>query len=68
MARDGVKGLFKGFLPNVVKNMPNKTIQLTAFDIFKGKIAESGAALAEEKDILAAEDKAAKKGKGRGKK
>ena len=35
MARDGVKGLFKGFLPNVVKNMPNKTIQLTAFDIFK---------------------------------
>jgi solute carrier family 25 phosphate transporter 23/24/25/41 len=61
LARDGVGGLFKGFLPNVVKNAPNKSIQLTAFDVFKKKIAESERALEEEKAILAKEQKGKKK-------
>jgi solute carrier family 25 phosphate transporter 23/24/25/41 len=64
IARDGVGGLFKGFLPNVVKNAPNKSIQLTTFDILKRKIAASEKALAEEKEIFAKENsKAGKKKK-----
>jgi solute carrier family 25 phosphate transporter 23/24/25/41 len=61
LARDGVGGLFKGFLPNVVKNAPNKSIQLTTFDVFKRKIAESTKALEEEKAIFAKESKGKKK-------
>ena len=61
LARDGVGGLFKGFLPNVVKNAPNKSIQLTAFDVFKKKVAESERALEEEKAILVKETKGKKK-------
>jgi len=49
VARDGVSGLFKGFLPNAIKNAPNKSIQLTTFDMLKRKIAESTKALEEEK-------------------
>ena len=61
LARGGVGGLFKGFLPNIVKNAPNKSIQLTMFDLFKRKIAESEAALAEEKSIWAKEGAKKKK-------
>ena len=61
LSRDGVGGLFKGFLPNVVKNAPNKSIQLTTFDVFKRKIAESTKALEEEKAIFAKESKGKKK-------
>lgn len=61
LARDGVGGLFKGFVPNAIKNAPNKSIQLTTFDLFKKKIAESDKALAEEKEIFAAELKGKKK-------
>lgn len=55
LARDGVSGFFKGFVPNAIKNAPNKSIQLTSFDLFKRKIAESSKALAEEKAVYAAE-------------
>ena len=55
LSRDGVGGFFKGFLPNVIKNAPNKSIQLTTFDMFKRKIKESDAAYEEEKAILAKE-------------
>ena len=51
----------QGFLPNVVKNAPNKSIQLTTFDVFKRKIAESTKALEEEKAIFAKESKGKKK-------
>ena len=61
LSRDGVGGFFKGFLPNVIKNAPNKSIQLTTFDMFKRAIKESDAAYEEEKAILAKE--AAKGGK-----
>ena len=60
LARDGVGGMFRGFVPNVIKNAPNKSVQLTTFDVFKRKIEESEKALAEEKAIWAAECKASK--------
>jgi solute carrier family 25 phosphate transporter 23/24/25/41 len=63
IARDGVSGMFKGFLPNIVKNAPNKSIQLTMFDLLKRKIAESEKALLEEKEILKKETKGGKKKK-----
>jgi solute carrier family 25 phosphate transporter 23/24/25/41 len=55
--------MFKGFLPNIVKNAPNKSIQLTMFDLLKRKIAESEKALLEEKEILKKETKGGKKKK-----
>jgi solute carrier family 25 phosphate transporter 23/24/25/41 len=57
LARDGAKGLFRGFLPNVIKNAPNKSVQLTTFDVFRRKIKESEKALEEEKTVWAAECK-----------
>jgi solute carrier family 25 phosphate transporter 23/24/25/41 len=60
LARDGVGGMFRGFVPNVIKNAPNKSVQLTTFDMFKRKIKESEKALEEEKAIWAAECKASK--------
>jgi len=67
VARDGVSGLFKGFVPNAVKNMPNKSIQLTTFDVFKKKIAASDKALKEEQEILNKETAAAAKAAGKNK-
>ena len=52
LARDGVGGFFKGFVPNAIKNAPNKSIQLTTFDMLKRKIKESEQALEEEKRLL----------------
>lgn len=60
LARDGVGGMFRGFVPNVIKNAPNKSVQLTTFDVFKRKIKESEKALEEEKAVWAAECKASK--------
>ena len=57
LARDGAKGLFRGFLPNIIKNAPNKSVQLTTFDVFRRKIKESEKALEEEKTVWAAECK-----------
>ncbi|KAI4338902.1 hypothetical protein MLD38_023909 [Melastoma candidum] len=39
--RDGVMGLYRGFLPNALKNLPNSSIRLTAFDSVKRLIAAS---------------------------
>lgn len=60
----GVGALFKGFIPNAVKNMPNKSIQLTSFDLFKKTIAKSETALKEEQAILEKEVAAAATKKG----
>ena len=60
LARDGVGGMFRGFVPNVIKNAPNKSVQLTTFDMFKRKIKESEKVLEEEKAVWAAECKASK--------
>ncbi|ESR42608.1 hypothetical protein CICLE_v10011924mg [Citrus x clementina] len=39
--RDGVTGLYRGFVPNALKTLPNSSIRLTTFDIVKRLIAAS---------------------------
>eukprot|EP00262_Sarcandra_glabra_P021958 TRINITY_DN9483_c0_g5_i1.p1 TRINITY_DN9483_c0_g5~~TRINITY_DN9483_c0_g5_i1.p1 ORF type:complete len:372 (-),score=63.97 TRINITY_DN9483_c0_g5_i1:209-1324(-) len=39
--RDGVIGLYRGFVPNALKNLPNSSIRLTTFDTVKVLIAAS---------------------------
>ncbi|XP_010558378.1 PREDICTED: thylakoid ADP,ATP carrier protein, chloroplastic [Tarenaya hassleriana] len=39
--RDGVIGLYRGFVPNALKNMPNSSIRLTTFDLVKKLVAAS---------------------------
>ncbi|KDO47700.1 hypothetical protein CISIN_1g039878mg, partial [Citrus sinensis] len=39
--RDGVTGLYRGFVPNALKTLPNSSIRLTTFDIVKRIIAGS---------------------------
>ncbi|KAG0473638.1 hypothetical protein HPP92_015495 [Vanilla planifolia] len=36
--RDGFVGLYRGFVPNALKNLPNSSIRLTTFDTVKGLI------------------------------
>ena len=31
LRRDGVGGLYRGFLPNAIKNLPNKGLQATSY-------------------------------------
>ncbi|CAI0425402.1 unnamed protein product [Linum tenue] len=37
--RDGFIGLYRGFLPNALKNLPNSSIRLSTFDIVKRLIS-----------------------------
>ncbi|GAB4833966.1 hypothetical protein Ancab_032216 [Ancistrocladus abbreviatus] len=39
VARDGWVGLYRGFVPNALKNLPNSSIRLTTFDTVKSLIA-----------------------------
>ena len=57
IAANGVGGLFRGFIPNAMKNMPNKSIQLTTFDVLKKTIKRSEEEYKKELAILAAENK-----------
>ncbi|XP_047180887.1 thylakoid ADP,ATP carrier protein, chloroplastic-like isoform X2 [Vigna umbellata] len=41
VARDGVAGLYRGFVPNALKSLPNSSIKLTTYDIVKRLIAAS---------------------------
>ncbi|CAL9228770.1 unnamed protein product [Arabidopsis halleri] len=41
IARERVIGLYRGFVPNALKSMPNSSIKLTTFDIVKKLIAAS---------------------------
>ncbi|KAJ4978431.1 hypothetical protein NE237_009211 [Protea cynaroides] len=41
VARDGFIGLYRGFVPNALKNLPNSSIRLTTFDTVKVLIAAS---------------------------
>nr|XP_024358616.1 thylakoid ADP,ATP carrier protein, chloroplastic-like [Physcomitrium patens] len=43
VARDGFHGLYRGFGPNVLKNLPNSSIRLTTFDAAKNLITASQA-------------------------
>ncbi|KAK9856427.1 hypothetical protein WJX84_003372 [Apatococcus fuscideae] len=44
LQRDGVPGMYRGFVPNALKNLPNKGIRLATFDTAKRMIAASEAA------------------------
>lgn len=37
--RDGFIGLYRGFVPNALKNLPNSSIRLTTFDMVKSLIS-----------------------------
>ncbi|KAG7593268.1 Mitochondrial substrate/solute carrier [Arabidopsis thaliana x Arabidopsis arenosa] len=39
--RDGLIGLYRGFLPNALKTLPNSSIRLTTLDMVKRLIATS---------------------------
>ncbi|CAL9002794.1 unnamed protein product [Prunus brigantina] len=41
VARDGLIGLYRGFLPNALKTLPNSSIRLTTYDMVKRLIATS---------------------------
>ncbi|KAJ8647523.1 hypothetical protein MRB53_000546 [Persea americana] len=41
VARDGFIGLYRGFVPNALKNLPSSSIRLTTFDTVKGLIEAS---------------------------
>ncbi|KAL3138930.1 hypothetical protein ABBQ32_005745 [Trebouxia sp. C0010 RCD-2024] len=46
--RDGVPGLYKGFLPNALKNLPNKGIKLATFDTAKDMLGRANHAYDDE--------------------
>ncbi|MQM07313.1 hypothetical protein Taro_040153 [Colocasia esculenta] len=39
--REGVPGLYRGFVPNALKNLPNSSVRLTTFDTVKLLIGAS---------------------------
>ncbi|KAG6640204.1 hypothetical protein I3843_10G148200 [Carya illinoinensis] len=41
VARDGIIGLYRGFVPNALKTLPSSSIRLTTFDIVKRLITAS---------------------------
>eukprot|EP00850_Spirogloea_muscicola_P003174 SM000012S25436 [mRNA] locus=s12:1141505:1144780:+ [translate_table: standard] len=43
VARDGVPGLYRGFLANALKNLPNSSIRLTTYDAAKNLLIHSQA-------------------------
>ena len=61
IARDGVGGLYRGFLPNAAKNLPNSSIRLSTFDAAKKLIGSSQAAMNAEQAKLAASLKKSKR-------
>ena len=65
VTRDGVGGLYRGFLPNAAKNLPNSSIRLSTFDAAKRLLKRADAAMAAETAALAKERGAAARGKGR---
>ena len=60
VARDGVGGLYRGFLPNAAKNLPNSSIRLSTFDAAKRLLRRADEAMRAEEAEAA---KAATKGK-----
>ncbi|DBA83687.1 TPA: hypothetical protein ACH3X1_006230 [Trebouxia sp. C0004] len=48
LQRDGVPGLYKGFLPNALKNLPNKGVKLATFDTAKTMLGHANIAYDEE--------------------
>jgi len=48
LASEGYRGLYRGFLPNAVKNLPNKAIRLGVYDLVKKAVATSQDAYRDE--------------------
>jgi solute carrier family 25 phosphate transporter 23/24/25/41 len=48
LREDGVGGLYRGFLPNALKNLPNKGVKLSVFDAAKKALTAAEAAYDEE--------------------
>ena len=53
IARDGVGGLYRGFLPNAAKNLPNSSIRLSTFDAAKKLLRVAREELMQETALLA---------------
>ena len=49
LLNDGIKGMYRGFLPNAIKNLPNKGVKLTVFDSAKKAYTAGQEALDEER-------------------
>jgi solute carrier family 25 phosphate transporter 23/24/25/41 len=48
LAEEGVVGMYRGFVPNALKNLPNKGVKLSVFDHAKTMLALGETAYAEE--------------------
>lgn len=48
LAQDGLGGMYRGFIPNAVKNLPNKGVKLTVFDKAKKALILGQTAYEEE--------------------
>ena len=57
VTRDGVGGLYRGFLPNAAKNLPNSSIRLSTFDAAKRLLRSADAAMRAEQAVEAAKPK-----------
>lgn len=50
---EGLGGLYRGFIPNALKNLPNKGVRLSTFDGAKRLLTQAEAALQEEMQAAA---------------
>lgn len=64
LREEGIGGMYRGFIPNAVKNLPNKGVKLSVFDNAKTMYAKGQIALEEEQAALDA-SMAVKKGRGK---
>ena len=49
LAAEGLQGFYRGFIPNAVKNLPNKGIRLGVYDAIKKAVRRSETAYEEER-------------------
>lgn len=54
LREDGIGGMYRGFVPNALKNLPNKGVKLSVFDKAKRLLVSSEAAYEEECALAAA--------------
>lgn len=69
VGRDGIGGVYKGFVPNALKNLPNQSIRLSTFDAAKVLLVRAEVAYKEQAKLMKEEEAAAAKAsKSKGKK
>lgn len=66
LSSEGVRGLYRGFVPNAIKNLPNKGIRLGVYDGVKTAVALSETAYEDELRKVESAAKAGVPGKARG--